>query len=541
MQWVYRRSGSAAAARRPPTLALSHWPSAAGLRALLAWLLLLLCGLTPLGEARCAPGSRLYLPDDLAWLNVSRPLAAADLRGKVVILDFWTYGCVNCIDVAEELKRLEARFGDRLAVIGVHSPKFDHERNLEALRAMVVRLDRREPIVNDPNWRLMELYGARAWPTLAVFAPDGTWVGQLSGEGNEERLARAIDRLLLDFEGAVDERPLPIALERERFAAALLAAPGKVAVSPEGRLVAVADTLHHRVLLAGADGQIQRILGDGESGWRDGPPERARLAAPQGLVFAGRALLVADPGNQTIRSVDLDTGEVRTVAGTGRTGLKTPQREQAALKLDLRSPWDLAERAGQVYVAMAGSHQIWRLSLADGRIAPFAGSGREGIATGGPLEASFSQPSGLARAGDSLFVADPEASAIRRIRLDPARVENLVGTGLFDFGDRDGPLAAAQLQHCAGIAALDPERLVIADSYNHRVKLLDLRAGTLTSVLGNGKAGSRLASPADTELNEPGGLAVLDGRILVADTNNHRILSLDLKAERVEEWPLRRR
>lgn len=187
---------------------------------------------------------------------------------------------------------------------------------------------------------------------------------------------------------------------------------------------------------------------------------------------------------------------------------------------------------------MAGSHQIWRLGLGDGRISAYAGSGREGIAVGPLRNASFSQPSGFALWGRDLYVADAEASAIRRIRLDAGVVENLVGTGLFDFGDRDGALAQAQLQHPSGIVALGPDRLAIADTYNHKVKLLDLESGTLTTILGTGKPGRRIGSTTGTELNEPGGLAFMDGRILVADTNNHRILSLRLDPPEVEEWVL---
>jgi DNA-binding beta-propeller fold protein YncE len=401
-------------------------------------------------------------------------------------------------------------------------------------------LDRHHPIVNDPDWRLMELYGVRAWPTLAVFAPDGRWVGKVSGEGHEDRLARAIERLLEMFQDDLDDRALPLALEQDRFSAALLAAPGKVAASSDGRRVAVSDTLHHRVILAHADGRILAVFGSGEPGWRDGPAAQARFSAPQGLAFAGdHGLLVADPGSHTVRFIDLETGEVRTLAGTGRIGLSRPVGEHDALHLDLRSPWDLAVRDDQVYIAMAGSHQVWRLGLTDGKISPYAGSGREGIATGPLAEATFSQPSGLALIGDDLYVADAEASAIRRIRMDTGRVENLVGTGLFEFGDRDGGLDQALLQHVSGIAALGAGRLAITDAYNHKIKIIDLETGTVTSILGTGDASGRLGDPDDTELNEPGGLTATGGHLLVADTNNHRILSVDPDRREVTAWALR--
>ncbi len=508
---------------------------------LLFWVTLLLCALSA-SLSTAAPQQTpnappLDLPADLDWLNVPGPLSPDALRGKVVILDFWTYGCINCIHVAEELRVLEERFGDRLVVIGVHSPKFDHEKNLEGLRSTIVRLDRRHPIVNDPDWRLMERYGVRAWPTLAVFAPDGRWVGKVTGEGHEERLGRAVERLLELFAADLDDRPLPLRLEKDALADAPLAAPGKVAASADGGLVAVSDTLHHRVILADANGRVLRRFGDGEAGWRDGPAAEARFSAPQGLAFVGEdGLLVADPGSHTVRHLDLETGEVRTLAGTGRIGLSRTLGEHDGLHLDLRSPWDLAVRGDQVYIAMAGSHQIWRLGLSDGKISPYAGSGREGIATGPLMEATFSQPSGLALIGDDLYVADAEASAIRRIRLDQGLVENLIGEGLFEFGDRDGELAQARLQHVSGIAALGPDQLAITDAYNHKVKLIDIAAGTVTTILGTGRPGRHLGGRAETELNEPGGLAQVGGRILVADTNNHRIVSLGLDGARISAW-----
>ncbi len=504
-------------------------------------LLICLCALLLSSSAQTSPrgAPALAFPEGLEWLNVERPLTAGDLAGKIVILDFWTYGCINCVHVIEELRQLEDRFGNKIAVVGVHSPKFDNEKNLETLRNTVVRLDRRHPIVNDPDWLLMERYRVRAWPTLALFTPDGRWLGRVTGEGNAQRLTRAIVKIEELYREKIDERPLPISLEKARFADSMLAAPGKIAVSSDGSQVAISDTLHHRIIVADADGQVIRTFGSGAPGLKDAAADEAQLNAPQGLVFGEDGiLLVADAGNHAVRHLDLGSGRVTTLAGTGRVGL-LEQGEYDARHLDLRSPWDLALKGSDLYIAMAGNHQIWLLGLDDGRIRPYAGSRREGIDTGPLDQASFSQPSGLARSGEDLFVADAEASAIRRIRMNEGEVENLVGKGLFEFGDRDGDLDDVQLQHASGVALLDADRLLIADTYNHKIKLLDLKDGRVTTLLGTGDPGGRLGAIAETQLNEPGGVAVSNGRILVADTNNHRILELDLEAGTVRQFLLR--
>jgi thiol-disulfide isomerase/thioredoxin len=490
-----------------------------------------------LSTASCAAEQGPFPPapdfaQGLQWLNVERPLSLSDLRGKVVILDFWTYGCINCIHVMEELARLRARFGNKLAVIGVHSPKFENEGNIETLKQFLVRYQRDEPVVNDPDALMMRAYGVRAWPTLVVIDPLGGYVGHVAGEGHESRLAKAIDKLLGMYPDAIDDTPLPLVLDHMVVGGGWLAAPEKIAVG-DGR-VAVSDSLKHRILVATPEGKILHLVGAEEPGLADGGLSEARFRAPRGLVFAPDGkLYIADTGNHVIRQVDLDAGRVTTIAGTGRRGLRADGTSDP-LSIDLRSPWDLALDGDDLYIAMAGDHQIWRLDLAKGALSPYAGSGREGIDDGRLSRATFSQPSGLALAGGKLYVTDPEASAIREIDLEKGRVRTLVGTGLFDFGDRDGDLARAQLQHAVGVAVWPGGDLLVADTYNHKLKRLDLERGRLVTLLGDGEPGGGTGKK--VRLNEPGGLAVVGDRVLIADTNNGRILAYDPETDASEEW-----
>jgi len=472
---------------------------------------------------------------ELPWLNISRPLVLDDLRGKVVILDFWTYGCINCIHVLADLKKLEEKYGNTLAVIGVHTPKFENEENIETVRNIIVRYDINHPVVHDVESILGSIYGMRAWPTQVMIDPEGYVLGSITGENHYELFDKLIGELIEKHQNIMDPSPLPLALEKEKFTTSLLAAPGKIAVSDNH--VAISDTLHHRIILADHHGKIQAIYGGTDAGLQDGDAKSVRFQSPQGLAFTDQGLFVADTGNHVIRYINLANGQVQTVAGNGEIK-RYRSGKFDALSIGLASPWGLAFRDGMLYIAMAGSHQIWRYDAVKAVIMPWAGSGREGIRDGPVKRATFSQPSGLAITGNWLYVADSEDSAVRRIHLDSERVETLVGTGLFDFGDRDGAFNQAKLQHVLGVAAVNTSELLIVDTYNHKLKSLDLEKGIITSIAGDGQPGKTISDTGLAQLNEPGGLAILDQQILIADTNNHRVLSYDLKTRQTREWKL---
>lgn len=473
----------------------------------------------------------------LSWLNVKRPLLLGDLKGKVVILDFWTYGCINCIHVLEDLRRLEHKYGNQLAVVGVHTPKFDNEKNIDTLRNIIVRYRIEHPVVNDVDFNLARYYGMRAWPTQVVIDPQGNVVGSVLGEGKYEVLDEAIAVLIEKHKSHMNSEPLPLHLESKGLSDSLLAAPGKIAVSDQH--VAISDTLHNRVIVANHQGKIEMIYGGKDEGFLDGDNTTARFFAPQGLVFSDHGLFVADTGNHAIRYINLSQREVGTVAGGGEVRV-LPYGNYDAQTARLRSPWGLALKDNLLYVAMAGTHQIWRLDIETGQIKNYAGSGREGIRDGTLPESRFSQPSGLSLHGKWLYVADAEDSAIRRIDIKNERVETLVGTGLFDFGDRDGPFSQALLQHVLGVATISDSRIVIADTYNHKLKQLDLEKRRIVSLAGTGEPGKERGGAQVVQLNEPGGLAVLGRHILVTDTNNNRILQYDLDSNSASEWVLAR-
>ncbi len=479
-------------------------------------------------------------PVGLEWLNTEQPLTLLGLRGKVVVLDFWTFCCINCQHVLPQLRRIEERFPHEVVVIGVHSAKFHAERAQYNLRQAVMRHDVRHPVVNDRNFLIWRAYAVRAWPTLTLIGPDGYVVGAHSGEFDAEVLGDKLALIVEEAErsGALDRTPLPLNLEKHKQPMTTLSFPGKVAVdAARGRLY-VADTEHHRVLEIGLHGgpeagQVLRSVGAGEPGFRDGDPTRARFAMPQGMAVRTDGLYVADTENHAIRRIDLDTGGVVTVAGTGEQAAPWPEAGPARTAR-LNSPWDLALDGEWLHMAMAGSHQLWSLHLPSGALRPLAGDGREALMDGPALEARLAQPSGLALADRRLWWVDSETSSLRYLDLPaslgtaPAgEARTMVGTGLFDFGDRDGERDTALLQHPLGVAAAGGF-VFVADSYNHKIKVFHPRTGEIRSFAGTGEPGLE-DGPADGACFwEPGGVTFSEGRLYVADTNNHAVRVIDL-------------
>src|SRR5438552_3216088 len=359
-----------------------------------------------------------------AWLNTDRPLTFAnELRGQVVLLDFWTYCCINCMHVLPDLAYLEEKYREEpFLVIGVHSAKFTNEGQRQTVRAAVGRYEIAHPVVIDENMRLSGEYAVRPCPPLVLGGATRRVLRAVSCEGNRE--------------------------------------------TPY-----VAATEHHMM-----------------------------------------------------RAVDLRSWSVSTIAGTGAQGYDR-SGGKIGTQQALSSPWDLAVEGSTLYIAMAGPHQLWRLDLPMGFARAFVGSGRENIVDG-PVEApALAQPSGLALSGNYLYFADSEVSAVRRVDLAEEKVETLIGRGLFDYGDRDGDFASARLQHPLGVAVWR-NRILVADTYNHKIKEIDVQGGTIKTLAGDGRPGTEREG--HLALFEPGGLHAAEDVLYIADTNNHRVVRFHL-------------
>nr|WP_233506893.1 NHL domain-containing thioredoxin family protein [Jiangella anatolica] len=464
------------------------------------------------------------------WINTGgEDLSLADLRGRFTVIDFWTFCCINCLHVLDELRPLEERYGDVLTVVGVHSPKFEHEAEHDAVVAAVERYGVHHPVLDDPELTTWQQYAVRAWPTLTLVDPEGYIAAQFSGEGHAHALAAILDELIPVHEAKgtlrrgngpyVPPEPEPTTL---RF-------PGQAIALPGGTFL-VSDTGNHSLVELADDLEtVVRRIGTGERGLVDGGPGEARFNEPQGLAllppefhpWTDYEVVVADTVNHVLRGVRLADGQVTTIAGTGRPWMQgDPNGEDVGgdpRAIPMSSPWDVVWSPADltVVVAMAGIHQLWAFDPKEPSIEVFGGTTNEGLVDGKLREAWFAQTSGLTVTADrTLWLADSETSALRAVR--DGAVETAVGTGLFDFGFRDGPAGQALLQHPLGVTALPDGSVAVSDTYNDAVRRYDPATGELTTLA--------------TGLREPSG-AVVDGEhLVVVESAAHRLTRIPLGA-----------
>ncbi|XP_062352290.1 NHL repeat-containing protein 2 isoform X2 [Cinclus cinclus] len=462
--------------------------------------------------------------------------------------------------------------GDGLVIVGVHSAKFPNEKVLDNIKSAVLRYSIVHPVVNDADATLWHELEVSCWPTLVILGPRGNMLFSLVGEGHREKLFLFTSITLKFYKerGQIKDNNIGIKLYRDSLPPSPLLFPGKVTVDDSGERLIIADTGHHRILVTRKNGQILHTIGGPNSGRRDGGFSEAAFNSPQGIAIKNNVIYVADTENHLIRKIDLELQVVTTVAGIGVQGVDKEGGAKGE-EQPISSPWDVVlgssisgtQEDDVLWIAMAGIHQIWALMLEGGKLPKgsdlkkgvclrFAGSGNEENRNNAyPHKAGFAQPSGLSLAPEEpwscLFVADSESSTVRTISLKDGAVKHLVGgerdpLNLFAFGDVDGAGINAKLQHPLGVT-WDKKRklLYVADSYNHKIKVVDPKMKNCATLAGTGEAGDVVGSSfTQSAFNEPGGLCVEEsGRLMyVADTNNHQIKVLDLETKILSMLPI---
>ncbi|CAH9080213.1 unnamed protein product [Cuscuta epithymum] len=487
-------------------------------------------------------------PAKLDWLNTAPLQLSRDLRGKVVLLDFWTYCCINCMHVLPDLKFLEKKYKDMpFVVVGVHSAKFDNEKDLEAIRNAVLRYEVTHPVVNDGEMNLWRELGINSWPTFAVVGPNGKLLAQIAGEGHRKDLDDLVEAALLFYgrKKLLDSSPIPLKLERDNdpyLLASPLKFPGKLAVDVLNNRLFISDSNHNRIVVTDLEGNyLVQVGSTGEEGLHDGHFDEATFNRPQGLSYNAKKnlLYVADTENHALRVIDFVSESVRTIAGNGTKG-SDYEGGRTGTTQALNSPWDICFDPENeiVYIAMAGQHQIWKHYTSEGVTKAFSGDGYERNLNGSSSRnTSYAQPSGVSLSPDrkEAYIADSESSSIRAVDLRTGGSKLLAGgdpnfsDNLFRFGDLDGIGSGALLQHPLGVLCGRDGQVYIADSYNHKIKKLDPVSRAVSTLAGTGRAGFKDGASSRSQLSEPAGIAQAEnGRLFIADTNNNLIRYLDL-------------
>ncbi|MCY3831634.1 MAG: thioredoxin-like domain-containing protein [Chloroflexi bacterium] len=531
------------------------------MRKKIAILLLLLLALGGMAQAQRSP-QELYegqfqppeFPAGIDWINVEDPLTLSGLVGKIVILDFWTYGCINCLHVIPVLEQVEQKFAEEVVVIGVHSAKFENEGQTENLRQIVQRYGIHHPVVNDNEFAVWRGFGANAWPTVVIIDPRGYGVIRQSGEIPFEAFDSYLTGMIEHYDGIdesiIDRRPLELALEGAGDPGTPLLYPGKVLADEASNRLFIADSSHNRIVVVDlASKEVVDIIGSSARGFVDGGFDEARFDKPQGMALDGNLLYIADVNNHVIRSADLAAREVMTLAGNGimgRSRLDFGTRAENPLGVSLRSPWDVEfDDMGRLHIAMAGTHQLYIYEPESNLLYPSVGNGREANLNNVSLaNAELAQPSGLYYAGaGKLYFADSESSTIRLADFENDLVTVISGTtanSLFDFGDVDGELGENLLQHALGVEGGPDGEIYIADTYNSRIKVIPAGETGTQTLFGRGGAGGYMdGEPHLVQFDEPGGLSYADGILYVADTNNHVVRAIDLEAGLVDTFEFR--
>lgn len=462
------------------------------------------------------------LPPTLQWLN-AEPQTVAGQQGRVLALVFWNAASAYCQTLLDDVARLQARYPLGLAVLGIHLPKFDAERDDRLVLKASNRLGVSFPVANDRSWTTWQHYGIQSWPSVALVDTRGRLRSVIAGDHQLQALDAAVAKLIEEVGGAVRAGEPYRRLGAEPRLP--LAFPAGMAVG-ENHLY-VADTGHHRILECTHSGRVLREFGTGHGDFVDGPADNAGFRFPRGLCLVRESLYVADTGNHALRRIRLLDGAVETVLGTGRAGPVREGTQQAGSALPLNQPWDIAGTLDRIFIAMAGSNQVWEYDMGQARLKCLAGSGELGIADGPARSAVFAHPSGLALVQQTLYVADAATSAIRAIQVTQSQVQTLVGQGLYDFGTQDGQRRDARLQLPMAIA-LDPGSPVlwVADSYNGSLRKLRLGGGEMTT--------HDLSQP----LQQPSALAAAAGSLWIANTGAHEVLRLDLGSGKLGRLPI---
>lgn len=459
------------------------------------------------------------IPENALWLNA--PAATLmHFQGRPLAVAFVNAASAWCRQRLVELQQWMVRNPGRLQLVLVQVPRFDFEREGERTLALLQRAGITAPVVLDSHWEAWRRFGVESWPTVVLIDANSREAGRLVGLG--EPLEPALAGLC---QGAPAAGGRPIAMSMGPDARGELRHPTGLVVTPE-RLY-LADSGNHRVLECNHHGRILRQFGTGTADMTDGSAEVAGFNRPHGLALGHGQLYVADTGNHAIRRINLSSGLVDTVLGSGRSGDPVEGTIQQARDTPLCQPSGLVMVGNELLVSLCGDNRVWSYDLGSRRLAWRAGSGALDLRDGGGHLAAFAQPVWLTQVDGIVYVCDALSSAVRSLQLRGELVQTVTGQGMWQFGHADGGRSQALLQYPLAIAGdAQAQLLWVADAGN----------GLLRRIRLAGKQVDTVELP--RRLNGAAGLAVCDGTVWIADTEGHAVLRYDPATGQTADVPI---
>lgn len=478
--------------------------------------------------------NKVFVSKDSYWFNTSKPITKEDLKGKLVLLDFWSYSCVYCIQSLPQIKELQDDLGSKITVIGVHSARFEGEKNRTAIKKAILKYDIDFPVIDDSDLKIWNKFNLKSWPTYILINPYGNIIDTFSTKKELKKLSQKVRKVAKKYKYEINRDPLPILPEKYNTIGNVLSFPtGLESVknfsfgSKEIPVIFVANSSKNKIYVTSLTGDILFKIGSGVDGFEDGGFVSASFSKPRGLLYKSRKLYVADTGNNALRVVDFKTKKVTTLIGSGELGgiIKYGKKIDAD-DFDLSSPTSLEffPDSNHIAIANSGANQILSYNIKNHLITAIAGDGSLGNKDGKSSKNTLAQTSDLAAYSKKLYFVDSKSSSLRVLYKD-GNVKTLIGQGLKRFGNKSGDKSEALMQNPTGLE-VDDTGIYIVDSFNNSIKKYNFSSKKISNYFGSGKIGEKLGDSKESEFDEPKRITSILNKFYVSDTNNSRIVSI---------------
>lgn len=459
------------------------------------------------------------------WLNVLQPLKIDDLNGKITILHFWNASCIDCIDAINKLKDLNDRFPNSFAIIGVHIPVFENEKNLNIVKKAIIKYDINYPVINDKNHELLNKFKITKSPTFLIFNINGKLKQNFDGKNAEKNAIELATKLYFKNKFSLSNHQIPVVLEKDSSISNILSVPSKIIYVDKfafkNRIIPaiiIANSGQNSIIVTNLSGEIIVKIGNGHRGFVDDDLINSRFYNPQSIVYHDKKIYVADTGNNSLRLIDLENNIVKTLLGNGSKGDIFAKKKTVVMgndtNLSLPNDLEFYPDKSMLAISNAGTNQILGYDIKNKNIIILAGNGEHDELDGVYPNNSLKQINDMAVDGDKLYLIDGLTSSIRVLNRDGF---------LKTLYNGKSPSNITKLQNPRAIIA-DETGIYISDSLNHAIKKFDYNSLQITKLFG-GERGDKIGD--FTTFDEPNGIFGIIDKFFIADSGNNRIIEVN--------------